>query len=99
MATNIICPNPIKPEGYSLCWESNGQSFMKAKQAQNSMAEDSNNDKSTGNNISYNRNDKSHATEKIKHPIYCSSDIDVAIMDTSMGGDFADMVCESRSDH
>jgi hypothetical protein len=98
LATNITCPNIVKSEGYSLCWESNGQSFMKAKQIPNSIADGSNNDKSTRNDISYHDNDKRLAAENIKHPIYCSPDIDVAIMDTSMGGDFADMVCESRSE-
>ena len=30
-------------------------------------------------------------------PMYCSSDIDLAIVDTSLGGDYADLVCETRS--
>ena len=31
--------------------------------------------------------------------IYCTPDIDVAIVDTSIGGDSADMVCETRSNN
>ena len=31
--------------------------------------------------------------------IYCTPDIDVAIVDTSIGGDSADIVCETRSNN
>ena len=76
------------------------QGFMVGKQMRNlNASEDANNDRSTTNDLSYRPIGNNIVTEDTKQDIYCSSDIDVAIMDTSLGGDLADMVCESRPRH
>jgi hypothetical protein len=78
----------------------NDQSFLKVKQIQNSIPEeDFNNDKSTSHDKNYHSTDKNLVAKDINNGIYCSPDIDMAIADTSMGGDIADIVCESRSVH
>ena len=100
LATSIICPNAPKAGDYSLCSENYDSSFMVGKQMRNLIdSEDANNDRSNTSDLRYRPIGNNIVTEDTKQDIYCSSDIDVAIMDTSLGGDLADMVCESRSRH
>jgi hypothetical protein len=98
VATSIICPGAASHGTYTLCSESHDLSSKTGKSSQHLMASRENDilDSSGSNDLSYSHIGNNIMAPKKTEPIYCSSDLDLAIVDTSIGGDVADLVCETR---
>ena len=98
VATSIICPAGPSHGTYTLCSENSDLSSKTGKSSQDLMASRENAilESSGSNDLRYSHIGNNIMASKTTEPIYCSSDLDLAIVDTSIGGDVADLVCETR---
>ena len=98
VATSIICPTTPSHGTYTLCSESHDSSGKTGKSSQDLMSsrENAMSESSGSNDLKYSQIGNNIIGSKTTEPIYCSSDLDSAIVDTSIGGDVADLVCETR---